>query len=381
MKEQEIGRRQFMREGSAVVAAAATVGGALGAGAAEVDPKKILNHNPKMRYRRLGKTNLMLSEVSLGGHWRNRNAGGSRTKFANDRVPDDVAKNRTEVISAAIDCGMNYLDCLGPAENLAYGVALKGRREKMYVGGDNYLICPRQRRNCNVKALTGSVEGVLRRLQSDYLDIWRPSMLFQSKTNTDDDVKAVIETFQKLHEAGKVRHLGMSTHNRPWVQHVVENFPEIEMFIFPCTARTREKEKPVSKDNVVEGIAWAGTPGTSQGVFGTLRKQDVGLVTIKPFACGNIFKSKPKFPVMGVGTKEDNELARLTLRCILTNDAITATIPGQTTVYEVENAARASFERKVAMTPRQKEWLARVTDQRWKDLPEEYQWLRDWEVV
>jgi uncharacterized protein (DUF736 family) len=31
---------------------------------------KILNYNPDMEYRRLGKTNLMLSAVALGGHWK-----------------------------------------------------------------------------------------------------------------------------------------------------------------------------------------------------------------------------------------------------------------------------------------------------------------------
>jgi len=32
------------------------------------DTAKILNYNPKMGYRRLGKTGLMISEISLGGH-------------------------------------------------------------------------------------------------------------------------------------------------------------------------------------------------------------------------------------------------------------------------------------------------------------------------
>ena len=36
--------------------------------AAPVDPSKILNHNPKMTYRPLGKTGFMISEIALGGH-------------------------------------------------------------------------------------------------------------------------------------------------------------------------------------------------------------------------------------------------------------------------------------------------------------------------
>jgi len=379
MTERQIGRRQFVCEGSALVAAAAA-SKAIGADAPKIDPKKIVNYNPKMHYRRLGKSNLMLSEVSLGGHWKNRGGGRYWGDFAKDKVPEDVAKNRTEVVSACIDCGINYLDITTSAECCSYGAALKGRREKMHVGADDYRICPRQRNNCNVKALTRGVEGCLRRLQTDYLDIWRPQMDTGGR-NSDADVKVVIETFQKLHTAGKVRHLGMSNHHRPWTQHIIETFPEFEMFIFPCTAKTKEKGKPVTKDNVVEAGAGAGGADTSRSVFEAMRKQNIGLVTIKPFAGGNLFKGRAKFPVMGVGSKEENDLARLVLQCILTNDAITATVPGLTTVYEVENAARASYEREVAMTPRQKEWVARVTDHRWKELPKEYQWLRDWDLV
>ena len=105
---------------------------------------KILNYNPKMHYRRLGKTNLMISEVSLGGHWKNRNAGRFWDHFANEEVPEDVAKNRSDVISTCIDVGINYLDITTAAECLSYGAALKGRRDKMYVGADIHTLGPRQ---------------------------------------------------------------------------------------------------------------------------------------------------------------------------------------------------------------------------------------------
>jgi hypothetical protein len=87
-------------------------------------------------------------------------------------------------------------------------------------------------------------------------------------------------------------------------------------------------------------------------------------------------------PKLGVGNKQDNDLARLTLQCILNvSDAVTAVIPGLSTVYEVDNAARASYTRPLAMTEVEKDWLIRMTDRRWAKLPAEYTWLRDWQVV
>ncbi|NQT41188.1 MAG: aldo/keto reductase [Planctomycetes bacterium] len=380
MSQRRIDRRKFVREGSAMVAGAAAAG-ALGVdkAAEAADPKKIINYNPKMHYRRLGKSNLMLSEISLGGHWKNRGGGRYWDTFTADEVPEDVGKNRTDVISACIDCGINYLDITTAAECLSYGVALKGRRESFHVGADDHRLGPRNGANRNVKALTHNIDECLRRLKTDYLDIWRVQADMGGR-HTDAEVEVMIETFQLAHKAGKARHFGISTHHRPWAQHVIETFPEVEMFIFPCTAKTKEKGQVPSKETVVEGNVGHGAD-QSKSIFQSLREQNVGLVTIKPFAGGSLFKNGGKFPVMGVGSKEENDLARLTLQCIITNEDITATVPGLTTVYEVENAARVSYERQVAMTPRQERWLAKQTDQRWECLPEEYTWLRDWEMI
>ena len=173
MNNDKLSRRDFMRNTSLM--AAGTVAGALAgrtnAAVGPVHTSKITNYNQKMTYRRLGKSNLMISEVSLGGHWKNRNAGRYWDHFANEQVPKDVARNRTEVISACIDSGINYLDITTAAECLCYGVALKGRREKMHVGADIHNLGPRNSSFCNVKSQTHNVDTCLRMLQTDYLDI------------------------------------------------------------------------------------------------------------------------------------------------------------------------------------------------------------------
>lgn len=386
MEKKNISRRTFLRNTS--LAAAGAFAASVKAeecdsseASKSADTSKILNYNEKMGYRRLGKTNLMVSEVSLGGHWKNREAGRYWGSFANDEVPPDVAKNRTEVISACIDVGINYLDITTPAECLAYGVALKGRRDKMYVGADDYTLCPRSDKRCNIKAQTFNVEECLRRLQTDYLDIWRPQAKMDG-SNTDEHVAVMIETFQKLHKQGKIRHLGISSHSRPWFEHVIETFPEFEMIIFPCSAKTKEKGKAPTKENIEEVNPGHGADQT-QGIFAKVREKNIGVVTIKPFFGGSLFEScgKLKFPVMGVGSKDENDLARLTLQCIIANGAITATVPGLSTVYEIENAARASYTRHLVMTAADKEWLMQITDRQWAALPQEYTWLHDWEFV
>jgi len=389
MNKDKLSRRTFIRDTSvmsaATIAAALTARTHAAAGPSDrdkTDTSRILNYNPDMGYRRLGKTGLVISEISLGGHWRapwrDRSGGWWWGKFASEQVPDDVAKNRTEVVSRAIDAGMNYLDITGAEECLCYGAALKGRRAKMIVGADDSKLCPRRDEYCNVKAQIHNVEECLRHIGTDHLDIWRVQAKMDG-TNTDGDVEVVIETFEKLHAAGKVKHLGLSSHSRPWAQHVIEKYPQIEMFIFPCTVKTRQKDRPATRDNIEEVNAGYGPENKS--VFQSLRDHNVGLITIKPFFGGSLFQSHGK-PKLGVGNKQDNDLARLTLQCILNlNDAVTSVIPGLSTVYEVDNAARASYTRPLGQTAADTDWLERITNERWAALPPEYIWLRDWEIV
>ena len=72
MANQDLSRRDFLQT-TAAAAAAAGVGSALPAMAADapaMDKSKVPSFNEKMEYRRLGKTNLWVSAVCLGGHWK-----------------------------------------------------------------------------------------------------------------------------------------------------------------------------------------------------------------------------------------------------------------------------------------------------------------------
>lgn len=374
-----IDRRRFVRDGALLVAGVAATSAA-GAEKGEPDSRTILNYHPQMRYRPLGRTGLVLSEISIGGHW--RNLGPSFIAFAGDEVPAEVARHRTEVVSAAIDAGMNYLDITTAAECLAYGAALKGRREKMIIGADDHRLCPRNPANRTVETQVRNVEECLRRLKTDYVDIWRVQAC-QAGGHPDGEVAVWIEAFHKLREAGKARHFGISAHARPWIQHAVETFPEVEMVIFPCTARTREKGLTLAEENIEEGkMPEAWSSDQSKSIFASVREKNVGLVTIKPFIGGQLFPPLGKEgPALDGGKQDEHDLARLTLQCVLANDAITAVVPGMDTAHQVVNAARASYNRALGMTEGQQAWLAEVTQRQWSNLPERYQWLRDWEVV
>ena len=68
MSQSEHSRRDFLKATAAATAGAAITGCASTQKAESIDVTKIKNYNPQMGYRRLGKTDLMISEISLGGH-------------------------------------------------------------------------------------------------------------------------------------------------------------------------------------------------------------------------------------------------------------------------------------------------------------------------
>lgn len=191
----------------------------------------------------------------------------------------------------------------------------------------------------------------------EYVDIWRISAGMHGE-NTEDDVKVMIEVFEKMKKQGKARFLGVSSHNRDWLKNVIENHPEFSVVLTPYTAAS--KEKPVDS------------------LFDSVRKHDIGLLGIKPFSSGSLFKEGA-----GEGGKVssvDDELARLALRYILCNDAITAPLPGMISIHQVDNALLAIKERR-KLDLAESAHLEQSAKEMLADLPSDYHWLREWEWV
>ena len=109
-----------------------------------------------------------------------------------------------------------------------------------------------------------------------------------------------------------------------------------------------------------------------------MKKQGTGWFGIKPFASNSVFKGTSALddPLAA----EDNRIARLAIRYILCNSAITAPIPGLVNERQVDNVALAVKKRR-ELDAVEKADLDRAMDRAWANLPYHYQWLKDWETV
>ena len=331
----KVTRRRFMRD-SAMAAAGVAIGlGAVGQNskAATVNTSKILNYNQNMEYRRQGKTNLMVSAVCLGGHSRSNQA------------------ERNEIVSRAIDLGINYIDACWDNEVKRDAKALKGRRDKMHLALSHGAKEVRNDEFRTAKKLLQSLDELLHDSSQEYTDLWRITCYEPGGRHTFDTSCEIVKALEKAKKQGKARFIGFSSHDRRWIKFMIEYFPQIDCVCFPFT--TMSKRAP--KDSVFEA----------------LKKQDIGAFGIKPFAAGSLFSR-------GDQTEQDRR-ARQAIRYILNTNTVIP-IPGLNSIDQVDNAAKAVMERR-QLDIKEKAELDNANKQALAQLSNNYQWLRNWQYV
>jgi predicted aldo/keto reductase-like oxidoreductase len=373
-QSKKISRREFVRDSATLAAAVATglsLAGAYSVEAAEKDQaavRKTRSYHPDMEYRRLGKTGLWVSAVCMGGHWKRIDKIIGASAELNPYVaPTDPSvlnpfeNNRKEVVAYCLSKGINLIDLAGDSEAEVYAKAVRERREEVYLAYSHPSSELREPPNRNAKKLLELFDAGLKRCRLDYVDIWRLMALERGGQHTQAETEAMLTALETARRQGKCRFTGLSTHDRKWAKMLIETYPDIvQVLVFPYTADSRE----LPQDSVFEAI----------------RKYEVGTLGIKPFASNAIFKGDGS--AASPHAEEDNRMARLTLRYILSNPAMTAPIPGLISTKQVDNVVQAIKERKAMdLTPQERAELKLATDQMWANLTPDYQWLKQWQYV
>jgi len=365
-KANDLTRRKLMRDGAAAAAGLAAGLGAAGCESMQFGKaaEKTRSYNPEMEYRRLGKTELSISAVCLGGHWKRIDKmvpgvfkGGGW--LSADLDSDGFRNNRRDVVTRCIESGINYIDACTWKEVMAYSEALRGRRDAMHLGFSWYEEEMRKEQYRTVDALLGTLDKGMQKAKLDYVDVWRITMHEQSSRHTEAEVDQMMGALEKARKQGKARFTGLSSHDRPHIKWMIETYPDVlQVVVTPYTAKSKVLPK--------------------ESVFDAIKKHDVGFFGIKPFASASLFKgdSSPDSPT----EEQDDRLARMAIRYILCNPAITAPIPGMINPHQVDNVAKAVKERRQLDVAEAKE-LEEAMDKAWARLPADYQWLKDWEYV
>ena len=248
-------------------------------------PQQAGGPSGKIVYRTLGKTGMKVSTVGYGC----------------------MITSDPSVITRAVDMGINYFDSSRHYQNgqneRMVGAALGAKRKDVFVStkADGPWTGP---------SILDQLDTSLKELNTDHVDVWLLHGLGSGEQITDE----LVEAQRKAKQQGKVRFIGMSTHNLPAVaDRVIEAKLEIVQ----------------AQYNFTSAAEWA--PAIVK-----LNQAGVGLVAMKVMAArggggrrgGGQPAAAPAAPPAGRMTAA--------LKWVIKNPVIATTVPSMTDIDQLE---------------------------------------------
>ncbi|MGW8124052.1 aldo/keto reductase [Roseivirga echinicomitans] len=258
-----------------------------------------------MRYNALKNSELQISEIAFGC------------------MSMDLSRNDNEqLIHAAIGGGINYFDTAdlydqGKNEEVL-GRALKGKRSEVIIATKvgNQLRPDGSGWDWNPSKdyILKAVDQSLKRLQTDYIDI------YQLHGGTmEDPINEVIEAFEQLKAAGKIRNYGISSIRPNVIREYVDssNIANVMMQYSLLDRRPEEQMLDLLESNSVGLMARGGlAKGLLAGKISTTylnyKAQEIGL----------LLSEMKKF------TDDNTKLSHVALQWILSHTAVTSAVVG-----------------------------------------------------
>ncbi len=258
----KLGRRDMLRMGA--LAGVAPWVAAETARAAQTAERPV---GEVRRYTRFGRTGLEISDISFGATRLRR--GGER------------------LVHHALDLGVNYFDTAegysGGASENAMGRALAGRRQDVVLVSKTHARADRDR-----DSLMGSLETSLRRLRTDYLDVY-----FSHAVNDVARLKNPEwhEFVARAKEQGKIRFAGMSGHGGRLIECLDYAFDQ-DMVDAVLVAYNFGQD-PAFFSRFTRGLDYvARQPGLPR-VLEKARSKDVGVVVMKTLMGARLNDMRP----------------------------------------------------------------------------------------
>lgn len=293
-----------------------------------------------MHYRKLGKTDLKVSEIGFGA-WAiggPADAGGAPLGWGRTNDEDSLA-----AIRRARELGVTFFDTAdsygyGRSESLL-GIVLSRRREEAIIATKVGVVRDpdgRLRKDFSSQHISHAVDGSLRRLRTDYIDLYQLHNPTLAELKRDD----LHEAMARLQEVGKIRYWGVSVTtpeegieivNQGWgyalqvLYNVLNQAPATELF-------------PLAKEKGYGIIARV--PLASGLLSGKFRPDtafptdDVRQNFLTAKRLEEVIARVDEVKSIIGGTARS--LAEGALRFVLADEAISTTIPGMRNVRQVE---------------------------------------------
>lgn len=284
-----------------------------------------------MEYIKISQTDLNVSNIALGCM----------------RLTERTQKETDELIKSSLDMGINYFDHAdiyggGKCEEM-FGEVLKespSLRDKMYI-----------QTKCGIRKgffdfskehIINSVEGSLKRLNTDYLDV-----LLLHRPDALCEPEEVCEAFSQLEKQGKVKYFGVSNQNPMQIELLSKFLPQK---IIINQLQLSIAFTPMINSGLNVNMENASAVNRDGSILDYCRLKEITIQPWSPFQYGffeGVFLENEKFPELNAAIDELSEKYNVTntaiaIAWLLRHPAKMQPIIGTTSLKRVTDIVKAS---------------------------------------
>jgi len=292
-----------------------------------------------VRYRRLGSSDLEISEVSLGS-WLTYGGGVERAQAE-------------ACVARAFEVGINFIDTAnvyarGAAESLL-GEVLAGRPRDSYILGTKLFFPMNGDRGLSREQVFKQLDLSLLRLKTEYVDLYQCH-----RYDYDTPLEETMEALTEVVRHGKVRYLGFSEWPAERIEAALE-LPNVEQFVssqpqYSILWREPEREVfPLCAANGISQIVWSPLaqgaltgkykPGVAPPPGTRAASQDMGWAMDR-FRDDDVLEAVERLQPIAEGL--GITMAQLALAWVLRREEVACAIIGASRPEQVEDNAGAS---------------------------------------
>lgn len=246
-------RRTFLKSLSGVTAGLTLIGSST---VTKPDQDRLGEILPK---RKLGRTNQYVTMLGTGGY----------------HIGWTTERDAQEVIEAALEGGIRFFDT---AESYGQGTSEIRYGKYLTPNYRDLVFLMSKSTGADSKTVKEHLEGTLKRLKTDYLDLYQVHAI-----STPEDVDSriqlgVLDVLLKAKEEGKIKYLGFTGHQNPFAHaRMLERTKESDMF-----------DTVLMPVNVLDPSYFSFT----QNIMAKALERDMGILAIKSLADGRFFAKK-----------------------------------------------------------------------------------------
>jgi len=293
-----------------------------------------------VRYRRLGSSDLEVSEISLGS-WLTFGGG-----ISNAQAEACVAK--------AFEVGINFIDTAnvysrGGAEEFL-GDVLAERPRDSYILATKLYFPMNGDSGLSREQVFKQIDASLARLRTDYVDLYQCHR-YDQQTPLEETMEALSEVVRQ----GKARYLGFSEWTADQIRAALALVPQVEKFVssqpqYSLLYRVPEREViPLCKENGISQIVWSplaqGTltgkykPGEEPASGTRAASQQMGW-SMDRFRDDDVLRAVQRLGPIAEGL--GITMAQLSLAWVLREENVASAIVGASRPSQVEENSGAS---------------------------------------